>query len=338
VQAGGTYWIDPLETIGSNPKALKVFKSTNATTGAQTWYYVEFRRPVGFDSFLSGNSNVMSGVIVHTSVDPYGRDNYLLDMTPANTSFSDAALTVGQSYTDPDTQLTITPLSVGSSGASVSVSFGPQSCVPANPLMTLSPSASQWASAGSTITYQVSVTNNDSGCSSSNFNLQASVPSGWSAVFDKPTVTLAPGGSAVANLSVTSPLFTPDGFYDIGVAAVNSTATNYSASGSVTCSIMSGLAVSVSSDQPSYTRSQTATITANVNAGGSAASGAAVSFTITKADGKKVTGSATTGGNGSAVFRYRFNKQKDPVGTYQVAVTANLNGMVGSGVTSFSVK
>jgi hypothetical protein len=280
----------------------------------------------------------MNGVMVHTSVDPYGRDNYLLDMTPGTSSFSDAALTAGRSYNDPNTNVTITPLSVSNSGASVSVSFGPQPCVQANPSMSLSPATSEWASAGSTVSYQVSVTNNDSGCSSANFNLQASVPSGWSAAFENPTVSLVPGASATVNVSVTSPSSAPDGFYNIGVTGVNAAASNYSASGSVTCSIMSGLAVSVASDQASYTRNQSATITSVVTAGGSPVAGASVSFTMTKANGSKVTGMATTGANGSAVFKYRFNKQKDPVGMYQVAADANLNGVVGSGAASFSVK
>jgi len=101
---------------------------------------------------------------------------------------------------------------------------------------------------------------------------------------------------------------------------------------------MSGLDFSVVSDQASYTSSQTATLTANVSAAGTPVSGAKVSFTITKPNGSKVTGSATADANGSAKYRYRFNKQKDPVGIYQVAAGASLNGVVGSGVTSFSLQ
>jgi hypothetical protein len=338
VQASGTYWLDPYETAGTNPKALKVLKSIDSTTGVQTSYYIEFRRPVGFDSFISSNSNVMNGVMVHTSVNPYGRDNYLLDMTPSTSSFSDAALDVGHSYNDPNTNVTISPVSVSSSGASVNVTFGPQPCVQANPSMNLSPSATQWFSPGATVTYQVSVTNNDSGCPSSSFALQAAVPSGWSAAFDNSTVAITAGGSATVMLTVTSPSSATDGFYNVGVTAVNSAAPNYSASGSVTCAIMSGLAVSIASDQASYTRSQTATITAMVTAAGAPVSGASVSFTLTKPNGTKATGTATTGANGSAVFKYRFNKQRDPVGTYQVSANANMNGVTGTAVTSFSVK
>jgi hypothetical protein len=338
VQVNGTYWIDPYETMGSNPKALKVLKSVNPTTGVKTWYYVEFRRPMGFDSSISNNSNLMNGVMVHISNEPYGRDNYLLDMTPETSSFSDAALTVGHSYNDPNSNMTITPLLVGATGASVMVSFGPQPCVRANPSVTLSPAASQWVSPGSTVAYQVSLTNNDTaGCASSSFDLRAAVPSGWTALFNSSTITLSPGTSANTALTVTSPLSTADAYYNVGVMAVNSSASSYLTSCSVVCSVISGLDFSVTADQVSYTASQAATLTANVSAAGTPASGVKVSFTITKPNGTKVTGSATTDTSGSAKYKYRFNKQKDPVGSYQVAAGASLNGVVGSGVTTFSL-
>ena len=336
VQSSGTYAIDPYESAGSNSKALKILKSTDPTTGKNTWYYVEFRRPVGFDSFISGNSNLMNGVMIHMGADSAGY-NYLLDLTPGTSSWSDAALDVGRSYNDPTSNVTITPASVSNTGAMVNITFGPQPCVHVNPSLTLSPAASQWVSAGSTVNYQLSLTNNDSGCSTSSFNVQASIPVGWSAALDCPVVNLDPGATALVNLSVVSPSSAPDGFYNIGVAAVSS-AGGYSASGSVTCSIMSGLALSVTSDQASYTRSQTATVTAMVSAGGSPVSGASVSFTMTKSNGTKVTATATSDAKGAAVFKYRFNKQKDPVGIYEVASGANLNGVVGSGAVSFSVK
>src|SRR6185295_6073542 len=76
VQTTGSYWIDPYETVGSNPKALKIQKFTDPTTGKKTWYYVEFRRPIGFDSFISGNSNLMNGVMVHTGTEGYSVDDY----------------------------------------------------------------------------------------------------------------------------------------------------------------------------------------------------------------------------------------------------------------------
>ena len=83
VQADGTHWLDPYESMGGNPKALKILKATNPTTGMKTWYYVEFRQAIGFDSFLSGNSNVLNGVVIHTGSESSANSSDLLDMTPA---------------------------------------------------------------------------------------------------------------------------------------------------------------------------------------------------------------------------------------------------------------
>jgi hypothetical protein len=340
VSSSGIYSIDAYETVSTNPKALRILKSVDASTGTKSWYWVEFRRPVGFDGFVSTNTNLLNGVVFHQQSDSSAAETYLLDMTPGSSNLQfDPALVVGRSFSDTNAGLTVSVLSTSSTAATVSVSFGPQLCVRGNPSLTVSPSASQWVSPGTTVSYQVSVTNNDSaGCAASSFDLQAGVPVGWFGLFDDSTLALSSGASASTTLRVTSPTSAPNGYYTIGVKAANSSASVYAASLSVTCAIMSGLDVSVSSDRDSYTASQTATITAGVTSAGVAVSGVNVAFTITKPNGVKVNGKATTGANGTAIFKYRFNKQKDPVGIYQVAAGASLNGVIGSGVTSFTLK
>ncbi len=339
VQTDGVYSLDPYETAGANPKALKILQATNPTTGKRTWYYVEYRRATGFDSFLSTNSNVLNGVVVHTGSESTGNSSYLLDMTPATSSWSDPALDVGQSFYDPNAGVTITPMSVGSTGVTVSVSFGPLACVPANPTVALSPSATQWVQPGTSVTYTVTVTNNDNaGCTASGFALQATVPSGWTATFASPTLTLSPGASASTTLTVTSPSTAPEGFYDIGVTAKNSADATFSASTAVTVNLIKSLAVTVSSNQSSYTRTQLVTLTATVSANGSPVASASVTFTITKANGAVVTGTATTGTNGTAVFSYRLKKQ-DPAGTYGITANASMSSTIfGSATASFTVQ
>jgi hypothetical protein len=59
---------------------------------------------------------------------------------------------------------------------------------------------------------------------------------------------------------------------------------------------------------------------------------------MTKSNGTTTSSTATTGVNGVAVFKYSFNKKKDPSGTYQVRVQANSNGVSGSSAVSFAVK
>jgi hypothetical protein len=298
---------------GSLPKALKILKSVDSS-GRKTWYYIEMRRNFGFDSGISNNVNLMNGVMFNLNQESNSQENYMLDMTPETTSRSDPALTVNRTYTDESAGISITPLSVGDSGATINVTFGssnPSSCVLANPTVSVSPSATQWITAGNSLSYTVTVTNNNSaGCANTNFNLTPTLPAGWSA----------------------------DGFYSVVFGAVNSAAPSYSASASASCAVYSTLAVTASSNQTGYTRTQTATVTAYVSANGSPMSGANVTFTMTKPNGNRVTASAVSAANGSAVFNYKFNKKLDPTGTYLVSVNANMNGVSGVGSTSFTVK
>lgn len=78
-------------------------------------------------------------------------------------------------------------------------------------------------------------------------------------------------------------------------------------------------------------------ITAQVWAGSSVASGASVTFNVTRSNGTVVSSTATADANGVATYSLRL-RGKDPVGVYQVSATAGLNGVSGSGTTSFTVK
>src|SRR6185295_12440931 len=97
--SGGQYLIDAFETPGTNAKALKIQKSVDVT-GKKTWYYIEYRQPLGFDGFLSTNTNVKNGVVIHTGSEASPDTSYLLDMTPATASWADPALGVQQTYQD----------------------------------------------------------------------------------------------------------------------------------------------------------------------------------------------------------------------------------------------
>jgi hypothetical protein len=338
VPGDGTYLVDPLESLGSNPKALKVLKSTDPSTGKKTWYYVEFRQAIGFDSFLSSNSNVLNGVVISIGSESSGNSSDLLDMTPATSSWSDPALTAGQSFTDPNAGVTITPRWVSSTSASVGVTFGPVACVSAKPTVALSPSQSQWVPAGTSVTYTVSVTNNDNGgCTAASFGLQAATPTGWTAAFVAPTLTISPGATAYMPLQVISPIGATGGFYTIGVTAANTANTVYNGSTSATYVIVSSLNVTASTNKSSYTRDQIVSVTASVSTNGSPVANAGVIFTIRKSNGAVITATATTGTIGTAIYKYQLKRQ-DPFGGYQVTVKANLSGAIGGqGTTSFQV-
>jgi hypothetical protein len=113
---GATYTLSPIESL-SGLRAVQVLTSVNRT------YWIEFRQAIGFDAGLGSNANVMGGALIHIgpSAD-WGTD--LLDMTPVTSAFGDAALDVGQTFTDPDASLSITTLSQGGSTLTVQVQFG----------------------------------------------------------------------------------------------------------------------------------------------------------------------------------------------------------------------
>lgn len=259
-------------------------------------------------------------------------------MTPETTSWSDPALVVGKSFTDSNAGVTITTVSATSLGALVNVSYGPVPCLSANPTVMMSPSTSGWVAPGTPVNYTVSVSNYDtSGCFPSSFNLQASVPGGWTGSFTNSTLSIAPGATASTKLTVTSPLTVPEGSYNIPVSAANMGNVNYSATTAVTYSAVSSLRITAVTDRASYTRNQTVATTATVKAMGAPVSGAAVTFTLTKADGSQVTGTLLTGSNGTVVFKYKF-KRSDPVGSYLAVAASTVNGLSGNATTGFVVQ
>lgn len=233
--ADGSYMLEPYETPSAGvAKGLKVRRGTDAATGQALWYYLEYRQPLGFDSFLEGKSGITNGVIFHLVTDSNIQSSQLLDLTPASSwaDMNDAALAAGSSYSDPNAGITITTEWADASGASVNVSFSGQSCVKANPVILLSPNESAWVTSGTTVTYSATVTNNDSSdCASSEFSVAASVPAGW--VASNNSLNLAPGASGSVTIYVTSASSAIDGFYDIVISAQNSSDSSYNNSGVV---------------------------------------------------------------------------------------------------------
>jgi M6 family metalloprotease-like protein len=226
VESAGTYAIDTYEVAGSGPHALKILKSTDPTTGAKTWYYVEARQPLGFDSFIADESseNETNGVLVHIGTDGNGNTGDLLDMTPATPTYYfwfDPALVTGQSFSDPAAGVTLTTESVTSAGAEVTVQFTP--------------------------------------------------------------------------------------------------------------------ALTMTTNQASYSPGQTAAITATAMYGAAPVANISVSFSITESNGAVVKASATTGKNGSATYNLRLSKTS-PAGTYEANCAATVDASAAHASTSFVVQ
>lgn len=256
VENGGSFSLEPYETASGGAKALKVLKGVDATTGRKSWYYVEYRQALGFDAFLTGNANVLGGVVIRTGADGDSYSSYLLDQTPNSSVYydwDDTALTGGRSFTGSN-GVTISTLSAGGSAAGVSVSFGPQTCVRANPAVAMTPSQSSSVAPGTAVAFVVTVTNRDSsGCSASQFDLGSGVPSGWNAAYTSQSLNLAPGASASATLTVSSSASASVGIYNVVSSAFNHALSSYTASSAAS------YVVGSSANQPPVARNDSAT-------------------------------------------------------------------------------
>ena len=113
------YTLSPIESPGGLLYAVKI-----PLTSPQRTYWLEFRQPIGFDDTIGANP--ANGTLIHVAPDSgYGCGSCLIDMTPVTAGFTDAALEVGQSFTDPIAGLRITPLSVDPLALSIQVELGP---------------------------------------------------------------------------------------------------------------------------------------------------------------------------------------------------------------------
>ena len=248
VDNSGTFTIEPYETVSQAVKALKILQSVNPATGDKTWYYIDYRQPLGFDE-LPGNAfldreNVFNGLLFRRLIEnaTLGTEtgSQLLDMTPDSDAdvwgdLDDPALVVDASYTDAVAGLTITTIGADTSGATVQVSYGAAPCVPGNPQLAITPAEGDWVSPGTPVAYSVSVTNNDSTvCNASTFDLAASAPAGWSTAFNRSALTLDPGSSVSATMTVSSAPTAVDGFYTIDVSAAARNDGAYAAAVAVT--------------------------------------------------------------------------------------------------------
>lgn len=322
ITSSGTYTIYPLELAGPGPNALKVLQSTDATTGAKTWYYLESRQAVGFDAFLttwpySSTQNTTTGVLFHLGTDGYPNSSLMLNMSPPTPTYDfDMSLPVGQSFTDPTAGVAFTPTAVDSSSTTVQITFG--GCIPSDPGVSISPSQSQYVSSGTPVNFTVTVTDNDtSSCAPANFNLAGVLPAGWAGTLSTAALSLSPGKSGSATLTVTSPVGTAGGSYSIVTSATNASAPSYGGSATAAYVINSApLSVSLATNQSSYLPGQTVGIYVTMLYGTSPDVGAGVTVTVTNPNGKTTTLTGTTGSNGVAFLSYKLSKGA-PAGTYQ---------------------
>jgi hypothetical protein len=168
--AGGsaTYTIGPLELAGMSTYAVQV-----PTGVANRTYWLEFRQAIGFDaplaSYPSNGAQIRVAAPFETQCagcDAYSDDTQLLDMTPGTSTFNDATLPAGQSFTAPQYGIQITVVSTTADALTVQVGTGGTSSPPPPPppsptaTTTTVGSSTNPATAGMTITLAATVTGN----------------------------------------------------------------------------------------------------------------------------------------------------------------------------------
>jgi len=234
ITQSGTYDIAPLEPLPVDslaPQAIKIFKADSGE-----YYYLSYRRAIGFDTSLSPISQLDRLAVHRATGDGSGGNTYLL-----------AQLTDGERHVDAVNGITITVISHNSDYVTVELSLNGSdptpTCTAGIPQLSLSPS-SQSANAGSTLDYTVSVTNQDSdACTSSTFVLNDSIPSGWSGTVSPASLSLAPGQTGTAVLSVTSTTSATTSTYRVGVTVTDSSEAVHSASDSASYTVAQACSV-----------------------------------------------------------------------------------------------
>jgi hypothetical protein len=121
VQGNGTYTLQPLETALTGLKALKVLRGT----GNSEWLWVEYRQSTGYDSLLLGPEAFTGALIYYEDSNTTPGHTYLVNFTPSDTTGHSPALTVGQTWADPYSNLTLSATSADANGMTISVAYGP---------------------------------------------------------------------------------------------------------------------------------------------------------------------------------------------------------------------
>lgn len=349
VTSSGRYAIEPLETQTLGTKGLKIAKGIDATSGQPTWYYLEYRQPVGFDAILAGVGTLTRGVsVIEGMPSQTGSRNVMLDMTPESntlgrlTDFEDGVLAPGQRFTDAASGVSIAVVSADASGAVVDVTVpaAPAACTRSAPVLSLSGGGTAVA-AGTAVAYTVRVLNQDSSsCDATTFALARSVPSSWSGALGTTTLALSPGASGSTTLTVASPSTATAGTYGVGVATSSSAGSVHGASAGATYAVMasgSGITEALGTDKTSYRRGDTVAMSALLKRDGVAVAGASVKFSVMLPGGGSSVLVASTGTDGIARASYRTAKNKSASGSYRVQADATVAAASASATAGFNV-
>lgn len=215
ISADGIYDVAPLELDSVSAIAPQLLKIRKPDTGE--WYYLSFRQAIGFDATLS--NTYLSGLSIH---------RHAGNGASSKTVWIDT-LADSENYSDSVNGLSITQLGSSENSVSVEISFS-NTCTRNTPTVNITP-ASQTDLAGSTLHYDLSITNNDTAsCADSNWAIATNTPAGWSEAVTSNEITLVSGSSATVNWQVTSADSSVDGNYALSVNLIDSASITHDSS------------------------------------------------------------------------------------------------------------
>lgn len=238
VEEYGTFTLYPIEKKSSGIQAIKIPRGTySESTYSDDYYFLEYRRPYGYDDF-NENDAVVNGITIRLVKSYYPEGNlltYLIDTTPGSYNdydeFYDAALQVGKTFKDDIANIEIKTISVSDESAEVEIKTSyVKKCFRENPSISIYP-PSQETRVGNTAQYMVTITNNDdeTTCEIPTFNITSTLPADLSqspASFEK---TISPGETQTQTIIIAAEAG-KTGSYEFTETVVNESDENYSQS------------------------------------------------------------------------------------------------------------
>ncbi len=138
IWTSGTYVINAYEDPTENVKVLKIPRKLRQAGSlypngiATGYYYLAARRPVApFNDWISTAPAYANGVAIYMDENTGNSSTAAIDVTPNSASgpvdFADAALLAGQTFTDSESNISITVVSSTATQATVSITIGARS-------------------------------------------------------------------------------------------------------------------------------------------------------------------------------------------------------------------
>ncbi|HUG48444.1 MAG TPA: fibronectin type III domain-containing protein [Candidatus Limnocylindria bacterium] len=125
VTVNGHYTLATAQIAGGSPRSLRIRRNSSE------FFYLEYRQPYGLFDTYSSTAAVVNGVLVRIAPDTKRSQSFLLDMNPSTSSFSDAALAVGQTFNRGG--ISIRTTSIGPKSARLRIQVGPDTVPPSTP-------------------------------------------------------------------------------------------------------------------------------------------------------------------------------------------------------------